>query len=258
MKLQILIVALLFSIGFCSTACAQNTNQEIVKTIKPFTATVIKIGNTYLLVPVNNENQRYAPTNLDEQYHTEGLRVIVMGNELAPPPGVRLMGTPFQITNVRLAGEIDRSAGANANKPAKPGDKNVDKGASVGVKSSPVKDKKGTKLKDKVPTKAGASVGVKSSPANAGTGTKTKFKWVSKAENVRGTVRKVGGKYLIETAKTRYMPVNLAVDYQRDGLQVLFSGDVGEIPKNVRLPGTPLKVSSIKMFKKKKKNIFRR
>ncbi|NIO04658.1 MAG: hypothetical protein GTN74_08590 [Proteobacteria bacterium] len=43
----------------------------------------------------------------------------------------------------------------------------------------------------------------------------------------------------------RFAPINLPEDFRRDGLRVLFSGRIGEIPANVRLVGTPLEITRI-------------
>jgi hypothetical protein len=45
---------------------------------------------------------------------------------------------------------------------------------------------------------------------------------------------------------TRFLPSNLTAEFKQDGLRVVFSGKVGEIPPNVRLPGTPLTLSGIR------------
>lgn len=44
----------------------------------------------------------------------------------------------------------------------------------------------------------------------------------------------------------RYLPENLPPDFRRHGLRVVFSGNPGEIPPNVRLVGTPLVLTAIR------------
>ena len=46
----------------------------------------------------------------------------------------------------------------------------------------------------------------------------------------------------------RFLPSNLPASLQRDGIKVMFTGTIGEIPANVRLIGTPLDLTSIKQI----------
>jgi hypothetical protein len=43
----------------------------------------------------------------------------------------------------------------------------------------------------------------------------------------------------------RFAPINLPENFRRDGLRVIFSGTIGEIPATVRLVGTPLEITRI-------------
>ena len=71
------------------------------------------------------------------------------------------------------------------------------------------------------------------------------------AENLvdqKGTIKKLGSVGFVivtEQPGTRYAPGNLAKEFQQDQLRVVFSGEVGKIPPNVRLIGTPLKLTAI-------------
>lgn len=49
-----------------------------------------------------------------------------------------------------------------------------------------------------------------------------------------------------EDEGTRYDPDDLPEDFRIDGLPVIFSGEVGEIPPNARLWGTPLHLTDIR------------
>jgi hypothetical protein len=49
-------------------------------------------------------------------------------------------------------------------------------------------------------------------------------------------------------AGSRYQPRALPNEFKKDGLRVIFSGSVGEIPDNVRLYGTPLELTSIELL----------
>jgi|GEM_PF-2691029 hypothetical protein len=64
----------------------------------------------------------------------------------------------------------------------------------------------------------------------------------------QGTIKKLGSVgFVIVTQQpgTRYAPSKLAKEFQQDQLEVVFSGEVGKIPPNVRLIGTPLKLTAI-------------
>lgn len=67
---------------------------------------------------------------------------------------------------------------------------------------------------------------------------------------VSGKVQKVGdfGWGLVPDADpgTRYAPDNLADEFHEDGLRVVFSGVLGEIPPGARLWGTPLHLTAIR------------
>lgn len=68
----------------------------------------------------------------------------------------------------------------------------------------------------------------------------------------RGTIREVGsgaGQFGIVPdfdTGTRFAPDRLPDEFKTDGLRVIFSGRVGEIPPNVRMWGTPLELTGIR------------
>ena len=69
-----------------------------------------------------------------------------------------------------------------------------------------------------------------------------------KLVNQKGTIKKLGSVGFVIVTKqpgTRYAPSNLAKEFQQDQLPVVFSGEVGKIPPNVRLIGTPFKLTAI-------------
>ena len=65
-----------------------------------------------------------------------------------------------------------------------------------------------------------------------------------------GTIRLISGDVygIVPDADTgtRYLPDSLADEFKKDGLRVVFSGKVGEIPPNVRMMGTPLTLTAIR------------
>ena len=67
--------------------------------------------------------------------------------------------------------------------------------------------------------------------------------------NHTGVIQQVGTNIyvIIDNAEEggHYVPINLPADFKENGLRVLFSGRVGEVPSNVRMAGTPLVLSTI-------------
>lgn len=51
----------------------------------------------------------------------------------------------------------------------------------------------------------------------------------------------------------RYIADNMPSDFKKDGLHVTFTGDVGKIPPNVRMMGTPLHLKCICITSAEKK-----
>ena len=83
--------------------------------------------------------------------------------------------------------------------------------------------------------------------------------WMQEAGDViqdaRGTIKKIGSLgYAIEPDDQpgyRYAPTNMSEDFKKDGLRVLYSGTVGDVPnsgRGGRVWGTPLELSSIKLL----------
>lgn len=77
--------------------------------LKDVVGTVVKVGNFgYGLVPDERKGSRYAPTNMDESYHKDGLRVKFSGVVGAVPgerPRGRVWGTPLELTHIELLEE---------------------------------------------------------------------------------------------------------------------------------------------------------
>ncbi|MFX0201117.1 MAG: hypothetical protein ACFFCW_33785, partial [Candidatus Hodarchaeota archaeon] len=76
--------------------------------------------------------------------------------------------------------------------------------------------------------------------------------------NEKGTIRLISpeqGWYVIipdYDNTQRFLPTSLPDRFKKDGLKVIFSGKICEIPENVRLVGTPLLLTSIEEVKKLK------
>ena len=54
----------------------------------------------YVIIPDDAKNQRYAPSNLPEEFKQDGLRVIFSGKVAAIPPNVRMIGIPLELVKV--------------------------------------------------------------------------------------------------------------------------------------------------------------
>ncbi len=76
--------------------------------------------------------------------------------------------------------------------------------------------------------------------------------YVGYVSNEKGTIQLISPKqdwYVIILGyddMQRFLPTNLPDIFKKDGLKVIFSGKICEIPENVRLIGTPLLLTSIK------------
>ncbi len=75
--------------------------------------------------------------------------------------------------------------------------------------------------------------------------------------STKGTIKLIGsepGVYIIEVDNgrnsiTRYLPALLPDEFKTDGLLVIISGNIGKIPANVRMVGTPFEIKEIKLDK---------
>lgn len=78
----------------------------------------------------------------------------------------------------------------------------------------------------------------------------TDFEWHKKVNKVKATIKFLEDK---ETAvivpdgssSMRYISAQLPGEYKKDGLKVTYSGWLGKIPPNVRMMGSPLKITKI-------------
>ena len=83
--------------------------QEAGDKIENAKCTIKKIGNFgYAIVPDDQEGSRFAPTNMDEKFHQDGLRVVfsgIVGELPNSGRGGRVWGTPLELTSIRLLEE---------------------------------------------------------------------------------------------------------------------------------------------------------
>ncbi len=91
-----------------------------------------------------------------------------------------------------------------------------------------------------------------------GTQAQNEFKKVGTLKATKGIVKVLAEDMVVITVdgeNQRYMANNLPDEYKKDGLHVTFSGEIGEIPSNVRMAGTPFKIGTIKVTLKDKKKL---
>lgn len=81
----------------------QKATIDSVGYISNVQCTVSKVADIYILTPVDNPNQRYAPINLETLYQKENVAVTISGVVGSIPPNARLVGTPFQIRSIEFA-----------------------------------------------------------------------------------------------------------------------------------------------------------
>lgn len=202
--------------------CTMAQNEKPVRTLTTVNCTVTQVAGEYTLVPDEDNSQRYMPRNMELKYRKEGLKVVVSGNVFAIPPNVRMIGTPFEITKIAVR---------NTEAPVKP--KDADKG------------KDGPKLQPVSEGNAEVKTGVNYA----------EVQYTTNLSNVKGTIIKIDNTYLIETGPgMRYMLMGggLPAEFQVEKTKVIFSGQSGNPPANVRMKGNPLKLASIKKAPVKK------
>jgi hypothetical protein len=77
------------------------------------------------------------------------------------------------------------------------------------------------------------------------------FEWYKTIQNVKGTIKVLNEDMAVIIPDTdsnnRYISRQLPDSLKKDGLKVTFTGEVGKIPPNFRMAGTPLKLHSIKV-----------
>lgn len=77
-------------------------------------------------------------------------------------------------------------------------------------------------------------------------------------KNVKGTVKFLGDEKTIiiapdDNPNGRYISQQVPEEYKKDGVKITFSGNVGKIPPNYRMLGTPLKLKCICISKAEQK-----
>lgn len=199
--------------------------------------TIKRMGTNFIIAPDENPNMRYLPKNLDKTFQEDGLRVMFSGVVGNIPPNIRLIGTPFEVRNIILI----------ANDVTNPDQTEV----GLGSASSKPKDKS----LQVVPKPTGKSL--ETAPkSTVNKKDPNSIEYAQPIKKQKGVIKKIADDmYVITTEETQYLPSKLADEFKEDGLPIIFSGKVGNIPPNVRMVGKPLELSEIakdrKLCKKK-------
>ena len=80
---------------------------DVIKTYNKVAGKMGKIGDTLVVVPDDEPNQRLLITGplANQKFYIEGTKVIFSGWSANPPPNVRLKGTPFELGFLSLKEE---------------------------------------------------------------------------------------------------------------------------------------------------------
>jgi hypothetical protein len=205
MKLNTLFIAL-FAL-FSQLAMAQHG--EVTGKLENAEATIVQIGSSFMLVPTEKPNMRYAPKNMPEKFRKTDMKVIVSGDILKPPANARLSGHPFFITDIKSANTVEKAVSTTTSKA------DVIKGKADATRSS-----------------RGDVVGKLTNEAMRVMAKANKFVLVSDKNKSK-----------------HYLPDNLEKVYQKNGMRIVVSGDILKAPENARLIGTPLHITSVKVVK---------
>jgi hypothetical protein len=82
------------------------TTERDAKSVKDAKGTVHRLSPTsrfYVIVPDDDESQRFYPSNLPASFRKDGLRVRFSGTIGEIPANVRMVGTPLELTGIEEA-----------------------------------------------------------------------------------------------------------------------------------------------------------
>lgn len=85
-----------------STALFAQDDWEWEREVSNVKAKVVLLenGETWVIVPDDNENMRYISRQLPEEYKKNGLAITFNGWIGKIPPHVRMLGTPLKLTKI--------------------------------------------------------------------------------------------------------------------------------------------------------------
>ena len=75
-------------------------SEKIVNAVKGTIQQLSPNSAWYVIIPDDEKNQRYAPTNLPDEFKKDGLRVIFSGKVAEIPPNVRMVGVPLELIKI--------------------------------------------------------------------------------------------------------------------------------------------------------------
>lgn len=285
---------LLLAVVCCTTSLfAQQSSIKVdpVGEVDKVPVVVKKVGTYYILSSEVGKKVSYVPINLAKRFQKPATKLVISGIVGKVDTKTKSVGVPIKLTYSNLLTETTRN---NPNQPksepkvevevakegdlvkgnvavkgqksktlVKPTEEKTDKGPKQGVLTGGnkkiVKRPATTPKKANTNGKVNTSIKPKSSAKSSTTAPTTRGETIA---GKKGIISKVGTEFIIKTKDGKhYAPGNsLELKYRKVGLQVIVSGEVGEIPPNVRMVGTPLKITSIKTvsggrskFKKKRR-----
>ena len=90
--------------GALFLACGQDgeTPAQPADDVINHTGTVESVGSVgFAIVDDHPEHERFAPTNLPDEFKKSGARVLFSGRRGEIPPNARLWGTPLHLSSIR-------------------------------------------------------------------------------------------------------------------------------------------------------------
>lgn len=224
------IFTIIFLISTTLSSNAQTppkSNEDTSNKVNRQSAVIDQQGDYFFIILDSEPNRRYLDTELSKIFRENGMRIIVSGQKLPIPPNVRMAGAPFKVTM------IEKDLGSDKQKTVPTTDIVIEKNPTVG-KQKPLS------MKEKMRARKLKALEKNNAPST------------DKMIEGKGTVKKKGEVFIIETKETIYVPNDLAKNYQKEGVTVIFSAKKLPMPPNVRMIGQPIEIQKIKAESKNK------
>ncbi len=104
MNMKIIKAICILLLAVASLQLSAQTTFQKVKSVKGIKVTVKAQGaDMFVVIPDTQPNQRYLASDLPEELRKDGLHLTIDGDIGAIPPNVRMIGTPFHITCIRVS-----------------------------------------------------------------------------------------------------------------------------------------------------------
>ena len=102
MKMSCIILLLpLFVLTTNMNAKANSCNDDnYLRDVKGTVQRLSSNNDWYVIVPDDDDTQRFFPSNLPEEFRKNGLRVLFSGKRGEIPANVRMVGTPLELTKI--------------------------------------------------------------------------------------------------------------------------------------------------------------